>query len=197
MRRDSEGELVYRTFEVEELVEDQSPGLPDGMYGCRYAHAEYSPAAAAITHFDGAIRAYPEDEYMKRIDNMIDHAGKHSAYTKLFRFDAQMPVTCWKRLLSDYFRGNPLIPEYLGASLEEPVGQTQTSEPKQFVDEPEELSAFIALTDGSLPAELKIEAIPVELPNGQYLAAVETGGGAVHSYLSSILDISNAVSLEP
>ncbi|MEN3111705.1 hypothetical protein ACFONG_07440 [Uliginosibacterium paludis] len=80
-RREPEGELTYRTFEVEELVEDQSPGLPDGMYGCRYAHAEYSPAASVITHFDGAIRAYPEADYMARIDNMIDHAGKHSVYT--------------------------------------------------------------------------------------------------------------------
>lgn len=197
MRREPEGELVYRTFEVEELVEDQSPGLPDGMYGCRYAHAEYSPVESAITHFDGAIRAYPEADYMERIDSMIDHAGKHSVYTKLFRFDKPMPVTSWKQLLSDYFRGNPLIPEYLGASRREPQSPVQTSKQEQFADEPEKLSAFIALANDSITTELGVDVNPMVLPSGQYLAAVETGGGAVHSYIRSKLDISNAMFLEP
>lgn len=196
-RREPKGELTYRTFEVEELVEDQSPGLPDGMYGCRYAHAEYSPAVSAITHFDGAIRAYPEADYMARIDNMIDHAGKYSVYTKLFRFDGPMPVASWKRLLSDYFRGNPLIPEYLGASPREPDSPVQTSAHEQFADEPEKLSAFIALADDSLKAELGIEVTPTALPNGLHVAAVETGCGAVHSYIRSKLDIPNAIFLEP
>lgn len=197
MRREPEGELVYRTFEVEELVEDQSPGLPDGMYGCRYAHAEYSPVESAITHFDGAIRAYPEADYMERIDNMIDHAGKHSVYTKLFRFDKPMPVTSWKQLLSDYFRGNPLIPEYLGASPREQQSPVQTSKQEQFADEPEKLSVFIALANDSITTELGIDVNPMVLQSGQYLAVVETGGGAVHSYIRSKLDISNAMFLEP
>lgn len=197
-RHEPEGELTYRTFEVEELVEDESPGLPDGMYGCRYAHAEYSLAALAITHFDGAIRAYPEADYMERIDTMIDQTGKHSIYTKLFRFDGPMPVASWKRLLSDYFRGNPLIPEYLGASPpKEPHTSVQMSEQQQVIDEPEILSAFITLDNGSITTELGIVATLVELADGQYLPAIETGGGAVHSYISSKLDISNAIFLGP
>lgn len=196
-RHETEGELTYHTFEVEELVEDPSPGLLDEMYGCRYAHAEYSPEASAITHFDGAIRAYPDAAYLERIDDMIDHAGKNSVYTKLFRFDKPMPVTHWKQLLSDYFRGNPLIPEYLGASLPELHSPEQTHEAEQIAEEPEKLSAFIALANDSITAELGIEATPVIFPNGRCLAGVETGGGAVHAYLSSKMDISNALPLEP
>ncbi len=197
MRYDSVGEFAYRTFEVEELVEDQSPGLSDGTYGCRYAHAEYSPVASAITHFDGAIRAYPETAYLERIDSMIDHAGKHSVYTKLFRFDGPLPVANWKRLLNDYFRGNPLISEYLGAPPQEVSNPVQPSEREQIVDEPEKLSAFIALANDSITTELGIDVTPMALPNGRYIAAVETGGGAVHSYISSKLDISKAMFLEP
>ncbi len=108
-----------------------------------------------------------------------------------------MPVTSWKQLLSDYFRGNPLIPEYLGASPREPQSPVQTSKQEEFADEPEKLSAFIALANDSITSELGIDVNPIVMPSGQYLAAVETGGGAVHSYIRSKLDISNAMFLEP
>ncbi len=62
-RFQGENEVGYRTFEVEELIENVSGGLLQDYYGCRYAHAEFSPAVAAITHFDGAIRAYPAEAY--------------------------------------------------------------------------------------------------------------------------------------
>lgn len=74
--RDVDGESVgYRTFEIEELIENESWGLGSDIYGCRYAHAEFSADEAAITHFDGAIRAYEGDAYLERIDTSIDKAG--------------------------------------------------------------------------------------------------------------------------
>ena len=77
-REDEGEEAVYRTFEVEELIENESGGLEGDRFGCRYSHAEFSPAEGAITHFDGAIRAYPSDAYLERIEKPIDRAGKHS-----------------------------------------------------------------------------------------------------------------------
>jgi hypothetical protein len=86
--------------------------------GCRYAHAEFSADEAAITHFDGAVRAHAWEPYLERIETSIDRAGKHADYTKVFRFDGTLAIPHWKRLLSDFFRGNKLIPEYLGAPAE-------------------------------------------------------------------------------
>lgn len=83
-------ETQFRTFEMEELIENESWGIGDDKFGCRYVHAEFSVDESAITHFDGAIRAYPADDYLTRIDTSIDKAGKHSEYCKLFRFDGNL-----------------------------------------------------------------------------------------------------------
>lgn len=111
----------FRTFEIEELIEDESPGLDDGKFGCRYAHAEYDLQGEVISHFDGAIRAYSSDAYLDRIGRKIHRAGKYADYTKTFRLDGAIPVDLWKRVLTDWYRGNTLIPEYLGAPEEEPL----------------------------------------------------------------------------
>ena len=108
-----------RTFEIEELVEDFSPGLGGERFGCRYAHAEFDVDAGVISHYDCAIRAYEGEAYLKRIDQQIDRAGKHADYTKLMRIDGPLSIAEWKRLLTDAYRGNRLIPEYLGADQDE------------------------------------------------------------------------------
>lgn len=109
---------AIRTLEVEELVENPTAGLGRDRFGCRYAHAEYDLVAKRISHFDGAIRAYEAAPYLERLDAAIDRAGKHAIYTKLFRLDGAVPISDWKRLLCDWFRGNELIPEYLGENSE-------------------------------------------------------------------------------
>lgn len=120
VRRIDACDVAYRTLEAEELIENPSPGISAGDYGCRYVHAEYAADKAALTHFDGAIRAYDSEAYLTRIDLPIDRAGKRSSYTKLFRFDGPLPVDAWKSLTSNYFRGNPLVAEYFGMP-EEPT----------------------------------------------------------------------------
>lgn len=108
------GGSPIRTLEAEELAEDPSGGDPGERYGCRYMHAEYDPATQSMSHFDGAIRQYEGEAYLRRLDSSIDRAGKHSIYTKLFRFDGDLPIEAWKDLASDHFRGNGLVGEYLG-----------------------------------------------------------------------------------
>ena len=108
-RESARGRQFFRTFEVEELVDDPSIGLDGEKYGCRYSHAEYDIQETLISHFDGAIRAYAGDEYLSRIDKPINRAGKHSEYTKLFRLDSSIPVSSWKQLLTNFFRGNTFL----------------------------------------------------------------------------------------
>jgi len=145
-RRDDDGlERQVRTFEVEELIEDPSPGLGDQTFGCRYAHAEYDLSPRAVSHFDGAIRAYDGNAYLERLDRLINRAGKHAHYTKLFRLDGSVTVHRWKRVLSDFFRGNQLIPEYLGAAAEDrpaPPAEPEYTGPPPALPS---LSAYLAL----------------------------------------------------
>jgi hypothetical protein len=194
-------EVAYRTFEVEELIENASGGLLDERYGCRYAHAEFSPAVSAITHFDGAIRAYPAEAYLERIEKRIDHAGKHSEYTKLFRFDGPLPVQRWKRLLSDFYRGNPLIPEYLsggGHELETENDAMVDVDIKSALPDNsggEELCAFISLDHEKVEPALVIHTQCSRFGAVGEIQAAETGLGAIDTFLRSKVDLANVATL--
>lgn len=193
-------EVTYRTFEIEELIDNASGGLLGERYGCRYAHAEFSPAVSAITHFDGAIRAYPADAYLERIEKTIDRAGKYSEYTKLFRVDGSLPVQRWKRLLSDFYRGNPLIPEYLNAGGQEPG--TESTSKASMCDESatqvpagEELCAFISLDHEAVDQELVIHTQYLQCGDGLEIQAAETGGGAIDTFLRCKVNLVNVATL--
>lgn len=175
----------YRTFEVEELIEDPSSGLASEQYGCRYAHAEYSADAAAITHFDGAIRAYEGAQYLARFEASIDRAGKQSDYSKLFRFDGVLPVSDWKRLLSDYYRGNNLIPEYLGApaDAEESRSAAASTGAKELAKAP--LAAFISLFPGSLSDGATLYSEQLQQIGNKNFPFVEVGVGEVATHLDA------------
>lgn len=210
-RASDEGAKNFRTLEIEELMDLPAAGLPGDRYGCRYAHAEYSMSDKFIAHFDGAIRAYPAEPYLTRIDLNIDHAGKHSEYTKLFRFDGELAIDSWKRLLSDYFRGNPLIPEYLGASPEGfsdewaderavelmPAESAATDVPADPVLASEEaLCAFIHLRPGRLLKDFDLVCGRVRLPGGKDTVPImETGIGAVDEMLRTRLSLASVASM--
>jgi len=191
--RDVDGAAAdFRTLEVEELVENPAGGLGDDHFGCRYAHAEFSIDAEAITHFDGAIRAYSGDAYLKRIDTSINRAGKNTDYTKVFRFDGILAVSLWKRLLSDYFLGNDLIPEYLGApaELDEAVDLPDTlSAPTPASTKPT-LAALISLTPGMISGPLRLDTELCYEVAGQAINFAEVGVGAVEAHVRSRIDLS-------
>ena len=152
-RREDTGPCMVRTFEIEELVEDPSPGLAENVFGCRYAHAEYDIEQVAISHFDGAIRAYEGDVYLARLDRLIDRAGKHADYTKLFRLDGLIPVATWKRVLTDFYRGNGLVPEYLGALSELPPQPIDDADAPVDAATLPALSAYVGLALSDGPAD--------------------------------------------
>lgn len=104
-----------KVFEVEELRDIPSDPLKSEKYGCRYAHAMVNIETGSIEHLDGAIRSYTEDEIIERLDTDLARAPRNTEYKKLWRIDGEIDVPTWKSLISDYFRNNPLIGEYLGA----------------------------------------------------------------------------------
>ncbi|WP_152647917.1 hypothetical protein [Rhodopseudomonas palustris] len=186
----------YRTFEIEELVENFSTGLGEQRFGCRYAHAEFSVVEATITHFDGAIRAYEPEQYLERIDTSIERAGKRADYTKVFRFDGPLPTPSWKRLLSDFFRGNNLIPEYLGAPNEVPEGPDVDASPLPSEQANEiNLAALISLASGSLDGPSKFCAELYQEIADEVFPYIEIGVGEVASYLRTRFDLKDITSV--
>ena len=186
----------YRTFEIEELIENPSGGLADGYFGCRYAHAEFSAIEAAIIHFDGAIRAYAGESYLERIETSIDRAGKHADYTKVFRFDGALTIAHWKRLLSDFFRGNKLIPEYLGAPAE--VDENSASEESPYATAPTKevpLAALISLEPGTIGAPVQLCAELYQEVGGEIIPYLEVGLGRVEEHIRARLDLSDITTI--
>lgn len=188
--------IDYRTFEIEELIENPSGGLGDDQFGCRYAHAEFSADEAAITHFDGAIRAYAWEHYLERIETSINRSGKHADYTKLFRFDGALAIPHWKRLLSDFFRGNKLIPEYLGAPVgvhEEPKVKSSAEIPAPLADTA--LAALISLQPGSIDRPIQLCSELCQELSGENIPYVEVGVGEVARHIRTRLDLSDITTI--
>lgn len=106
-------------FEAEELRDIPSTSGSTSRYECRYVHSMVHQAKKQVTHFDGAVRSYSEERMVERLDTDIMHFGRNSEYTKLWRIDGIIDVQTWKSLLSDYFKDNRLVGEYLGAGCSE------------------------------------------------------------------------------
>jgi len=115
----------YYVFCAEELPDLTRFPISEPSIPCRYVHSLIEPVEAHICHFDGATRTYDINEYKKRLTVDISKSGRKTIYQKLWRLDGAFEVPIWKRLLSDYFRDNELIGEYLGASPEPETQQFQ------------------------------------------------------------------------
>lgn len=206
-RTNADGQsTTYRTFECEELIENPSAGLGEDVFGCRYAHAEYDAGRGVISHFDGAIRAYEGDAYLARIDASIDRAGKQAQYTKLFRFDGTLPVDAWKRLLTGYYRGNALIPEYFGDEPEEagyapPLPNSQSKSDEVVGATPAAAaSALSALVSFHLPRHDSgvgiISQDDIQLGSATH-GVVELGDGAVSTFLNGRCNLTGVITFAP
>jgi hypothetical protein len=103
-------------FEVEELRDSETRSPTHPPFGCRYVHSIVSEATGSTFHLDGAVRFYSESEMMERLGASIAQTGRDKVYVKLWRIDGSISTPVWKRLLSDYFRDNMLVGEYLGGS---------------------------------------------------------------------------------
>lgn len=119
-----------KTLECEELRDIPSYGAGIDSYGCRYVHSIIDSDTAQPFHLDGAIRLYNEESMVERIDKDMKEAGRHTEYTKLWRIDGDLQVNSWKKLITHYFRDNPLVGEYLGAVEDNVLTPHVVSEPQ-------------------------------------------------------------------
>ena len=108
----------FKQLEVEEVKTDKAPTFVKETYTCRYLHVMIDKKKGVVSHFDGAIRAYDEDRYYDRVGVTMDKAGHSADYTKLFRMDGEIPVSVWKRLITQYLHGNPSVYEFLGIDVQ-------------------------------------------------------------------------------
>jgi hypothetical protein len=104
-------------LEAEELADNHMADVDDSSnnYACKYVHSMVEEDTNKIIHFDGAVRMYSEEQMLERLDTDIAKFGRHSVYTKLWRVDGTIALPIWKTLLSDFYKDNPLVGEYLGA----------------------------------------------------------------------------------
>lgn len=105
-----------RTFECEEVLDNPSLGVSTDDFGSRFVHSIVDAKTGTPKHLDGAVRMYDEEGMLARLEADLMHAGRRSRYTKLWRIDHELDVSIWKALISDYFRDNHLVGEYLGGT---------------------------------------------------------------------------------
>ena len=118
-----------RQFEMEEVMNETSPTLPEGTYACRYLHAFFDPATSVFDHFDGALRCYDLGLICERHDKPITAMGHRAQYTKLFRIDGLIPLNKWKSLITHYLKGNYDVYRYFDEPVPFTAINVQSSEP--------------------------------------------------------------------
>jgi hypothetical protein len=141
-------------FEVEEVRNHETAAPASLPFGCRFAHAIVQEGSGELIHFDGAVRLYSEEQLLERLDSNLGEAGRDKEYRKLWRLDGGLPVPIWKRLLSDYFRDNYLVGEYLGAPPEARFG------PAEHVAGDRVAAGLPATLGGRVPASTRKEPPP-------------------------------------
>lgn len=117
---------MKNVFEAEEVRDFPSATLAEeSQYGCRYVHSIVNPETGLPQHLDGAVRLYSEKMMIERLSLKLDEVPRNTEYVKLWRVDGTIEVGEWKRLVSDHFRDNPLVGEYLGG-IEDNVYMSDT-----------------------------------------------------------------------
>lgn len=122
-------------LEAEELRGSPSAIEGSDQYACRYVHTIIEEVTGQLLHFDGAVRAYTEEQMTDRLKVNITDTARKTKYTKLWRLDAPLSISDWKSLLSNYFRDNRLVGEYLGAGPEKSNSVDGHNEPKKLYNQ--------------------------------------------------------------
>jgi hypothetical protein len=109
-----------KAFEAEEVLNsDRRPG--------RFIHALRDTSEGVFTHIDGALMHYSPSDYAKRLDrsNSLPKSPRASKKPKVFRIDGRFGCETFGKIMSLFFRSNPLVAEYLGY----PVSSTASTSP--------------------------------------------------------------------
>jgi hypothetical protein len=83
----------------------------------RYLHAIYDPSKGKITHFDGALRIYTEEQIGARLCLHVRNAGKVGIRKKVFRTDAAIDRDAFSLIVQAFFIWNRDIVKYFAEAL--------------------------------------------------------------------------------
>ena len=101
----------------------------------------------------------------------------------------------WKRLLCDFFRGNKLIPEYLGALNEGDEAADEPPLPPTNADNVE-LAALISLEHGSISEPVTFAVELLQQIGDEIIPFIEVGKDAVARYLRSRFNLTTTASVD-
>jgi hypothetical protein len=87
--------------------------------GSRYLHAVFSKASRRITHLDGAIRIYGQDELTSRATAHVRTAGKAGIRVKVFRTDRPISPEVLGGIAEAFFFWNYDVARYFGVQYPE------------------------------------------------------------------------------
>lgn len=85
--------------------------------GARYLHAIYNPKNESITHFDGALRIYTDDQYELRRSDHVRKSGKLGVRRKVFRTDEPISRDTFSLIAQAFFVWNRDIVTYFSQTL--------------------------------------------------------------------------------
>lgn len=83
----------------------------------RYLHAVYLPASESISHLDGAIRIYTQDELRERHKVHVRTAAKCGIREKVFRTDGTVARDSFSIIAQAFFVWNEDVSRYLSREL--------------------------------------------------------------------------------
>lgn len=99
-----------KSLEIEEISSEDF--LYDSYYINRYTHSERDVEKKLLRHFDGAVKVYLKDNYMKRFETSMPKEPKCYKKIKLFRIDGDIDIDGWIELTSFFYKSNEMIIEY-------------------------------------------------------------------------------------
>lgn len=153
-------------FESEEVRDIPSAHTSEAEYGCRYVHSLVEEDSGRIIHLDGAVRLYSEEAMLKRVGAKLADAERAQDYVKLWRLDGEIPIADWKSLVSDYYRDNHLVGEYLGAERND-GSDDKAAETRDVLDHDNELVLYSIAPDDGIRLSLALHKLEEDTPAGR------------------------------
>lgn len=85
----------------------------------RYLHAIYDPSTRAITHFDGALRIYTDEQLAARLQQHVRNAGKAGVRRKVFGIDIPVDRNAFSLIAQAFFVWNYDLACYFRETLQQ------------------------------------------------------------------------------
>ena len=101
-----------KSIEIEELI--YTPANWCDPVVARYLHSIRDTTQRVFSHCDGAVKGYELSGYPQTTNDFRDR-GKSAYYRKVFRLDGHILTHDWSEVVSQWFRGNTLVLEYLSS----------------------------------------------------------------------------------